>query len=170
MSTLAGTRVRADRRQPRDVGAQAVERAFDQRREQRGRREHRTAAAPAVRATTRRAARRGEQRHPRHLPSPGMRQVRKRMRVGAIDRREAGGAERAGVDAFRPQRSHKWQRAVDVAVPVDAAADEFVRMLAHQPGFTFAVANLLPPVGACRGAMPMPHERRRREADFQPCA
>ena len=62
----------------------------------------------------------------------------------------------------RNERTER-QRAVDVAVPVDAAADELVRMLAHQPGFTFTVADLLPPVGACRGAVPVPHERRRRE-------
>ncbi len=88
------------------------------------------------------------------------------MHVGAIDRREGGGAPHPGVDAGAPQRPHERQRTVDPAAPQHAPVQEFFRMVRHQPGLAFAVADLLAPVALHRAAMVMPDQRRRGEADF----
>src|SRR5262245_48483997 len=97
-----------------------------------------------------------------------MRKIRHRSRVGAIDGWEAGRSEGSGVDASRPQRSHEWQRTVDVTVPVDAPADELLRVLTHQPCFAFAISDLLPPVRARGRAMSMPDEGRRSKTNLPP--
>ena len=109
----------------------------------------------------------GERQHERdHLPPDRVRQERERVHVGAVHRRERRGAPDAGVDARAPERSHERQRAVDAAAPQHPAVEELLRVMRHQPGLAFAVADLLPPVRLHRRAVVMPDERRRREADL----
>ena len=114
------------------------------------------------------AAGAGERGHPGDLPLPRVRHIGDRMRVGTVNRRKAGAAERPGIDAGGSQGTHEWQGAVDVASPIDLAADELVRLLAGQPVFPLAIPDLLAPVGARRRAMSVPDERGRGEANLPP--
>ena len=103
-----------------------------------------------------------DDRHPRRASAAGTAAGSRRC---GRRRRKRRRAPDAGVDAPARQRPHERQRAVDAAAPEHLAADELLRMMRVEPGLAFAVADLLPPVGLHRGAVVMPDERRRREAD-----
>ena len=86
----------------------------------------------------------------------------------AVDRRKRGRAPDAGVDAFPDSRAQKRQRAVDPAMPQHLAAEELLRVMRIEPRFTFAVADLLAPVGFHARAAVVPDERRGRKPDAEP--
>ena len=64
-----------------------------------------------------------------------------------------------------PERSHERQRAVDAAAPQHVPVEELLGVVRHQPGFAFAVADLLAPVRVDRRPVVVPDERRRRKSD-----
>src|SRR5216117_2429637 len=88
------------------------------------------------------------------------------MDVGAVHGWKGRGSPYACVDARARQRPHEWQRAVDSPAPEHVAVEELIRVMRPQPCFPLAVANLLTPVRLHGGAVVMPHQRRRSEADL----
>ena len=106
-----------------------------------------------------------QQHHRGDLPRRGVRKHAQRGRADAVDRREGRAAPLAGVDVGVEQRLDEGQRAVDVAAPLDPRADELLGVVRLQPHLALPVAHLLAPEGADRGAVVVPDQRRRGEAD-----
>ena len=160
-------RARAKARQRIDFGAHRVGDVL------RDRRDNADAAAaeqqhgrPSVIAVLGNAQARQGEHEGQGLPLDRVWQKREWMHVGAIDRRKRRRPPDARVDARPGKRPHERERAVNPPAPKQVAVEELFRMMRHQPGFALTVADLLAPVRGHRGAMPMPDQRGRSEADL----
>src|SRR5207237_2637389 len=74
-------------------------------------------------------------------------------------------APASGVQPLAVQPADERQRAVDTPPPQHVSANELVGMLECEPGFSFAITDLLSPVSADGSAVAMPHQRGGRETD-----